>query len=81
MNVTPTPALLQALSPQPATSKTQAPPAAQAAEQVLAARKAAGAPRHARGPDVPLPPKPFLDSGAAEDARNLPRGSLLDIVV
>lgn len=85
MKVTPLPALLQALQAQPAAPKTQsASPAVQAAKQVLAARKAADAGGRARGQATPAPSPRTLavpkDPEAAH-ARDLPRGSLLDIVV
>ncbi len=83
MNVTPIPALLQALSPQPTPQKPQAAPAALAAQQVLAARKTGSAPREAQLSAPNLPPKALFDPKKSADAyaRDLPRGSLLDIIV
>ncbi|MCE2509626.1 MAG: hypothetical protein J4G10_01395 [Alphaproteobacteria bacterium] len=83
MKITPNPALLQALHSQPTIPKTQnAPPAVQAARQVLAARKAAGPAVKAAAPNAP-PPKPVSvpENTPEARARDLPRGSLLDIVI
>ena len=84
MKVTPIPALLQALSPQPTAPKTEGPPpAVHAAKQVLAARKAAEAGGKAPGPNTAPPPRSLaVPKGSQEvQAQDLPRGSLLDIVI
>jgi len=83
MNVTPIPALLQALSPQPTPQNPQAAPAALAAQQVLAARKGGAVPREAQASAPPLPPQALFNpkKSAEAYARDLPRGSLLDLVV
>ena len=86
MKVTPIPARIQALSPQPTPQKPQASPAALAAQQILAARKAGVAPGEAQATQPshsPPPPQTFFDPKKSADAsaHDLPRGSLLDLVV
>lgn len=88
MKVTPIPAHLQALSPQPTAPKTQGPPpAVQAAKQVLAARKATEAHDKARGKapgqNAAPPPRVVVVPKSPQEAlaSDLPRGSLLDIVI
>ncbi len=84
MKVTPIPAHLQALSPQPTAPKTQGPPpAVHAAKQVLAARKAAEARGKAPGPNTASPPRAIVVPKSPQEAlaSDLPRGSLLDIVI